>query len=361
MGGALLASLVGMVVVRRLRHRPLRDQALAVALSAMAATVVGVVAASVGMFISPHDLRALIVVLVVSSAVAVGAAVQLGDDLGEGARQVGDLARRLGDGDEVRAPELRPTGELAGLAAELEDVSRRLDESRHRERALEESRRELIAWVSHDLRSPLATIRAMAEALDDGIVADAETTGRYHHQIRTDAERLSALVDDLFELSRINSGTLRLRRERVPLADVIGAALTGAEALAQLKGVELDVRTGPLPAVDVAPQELSRVLHNLLDNAIRHTPSGGHVVVESQAAGDEATLSVSDQCGGIPDTDIDRVFDVAFRGDSARGKDSRGGGLGLAIARGLVEAHDGCIEVANEPAGCRFTVHLPVT
>ncbi|MGI8663646.1 MAG: sensor histidine kinase [Acidimicrobiales bacterium] len=358
--GSVVASLAGMVALRRLRHRPLRDQAIAIALSAMGATIVGVVASAAGMFISTHDLRALIVVLVVSGSVAVGAAVQLGNDLGAGTRQVGDLARRLGDGDGVHVADVRPPGELGGLAAELEDVSRRLDESRRRERALEGSRRELIAWVSHDLRSPLATIRAMAEALDDGVVDDAATTGRYHHQIRTDAERLTALVDDLFELSRINSGTLRLHRERVPLADLVGGVLTGAHALAHLKGIELDVRTGELPAVDVAPHELGRVLHNLLDNAIRHTPTGGHVVVESTAVGSEATLTVTDECGGIPETDIDRVFDVAFRGDSARGKDNRGGGLGLAIARGLVEAHDGCIEVANEPSGCRFTVRLPV-
>ena len=360
MGGALVASVAGMVAVRRLRHRPLREQALAVALSSMAATIVGVVVSAAGMFISTHDLRALIVVLVVSGSVAVGAAIQLGDDLGVGTRQVGDLARRLGNGHEVRVPDVRPTGELAAVAAELEEVSRRLDESRRRERALESSRRELIAWVSHDLRSPLATIRAMAEALDDGVVDDPDTTRRYHHQIRTDAERLTALVDDLFELSRISSGTLRLHRERVQLADVVGGALDGAQALAHLKGIQVELRTGDLPTVEVSSQELGRVLHNLLDNAIRHTPAGGHIIVESMAVGDETTLSVTDQCGGIPETDIDRVFEVAFRGDAARSKDSRGGGLGLAIARGLVEAHDGRIDVANEPSGCRFTVRLPV-
>ena len=363
--GAVVASLGGMVVLRRLRHRPVRDQALAIALSSMGATAVGVIVAAAGMFISPHDLRALIVVVVVSSSVAVGAALQLGQEVGAGAREVGALARRIGTGDEVQAPSLLPTAELADLAAALEDLSRRLEESSRRERALESSRRELIAWVSHDLRGPLATIRAMAEALDDGVVDDAATTSRYHHQIRTDAERLSALVDDLFELSRINSGTLRLDRQRLPLAEVVAGALTGAEALAHRKGVELQVRTGELPAVDVAPAELERVLHNLLDNAIRHTPPGGHIVVESSTAdgggtGAAATLSVIDECGGIPPADIGRVFDVAFRGDAARSKDSRGGGLGLAIARGLVEAHDGSIEVTNEADGCRFTVRLPV-
>ena len=202
---------------------------------------------------------------------------------------------------------------------------------------------------------------ATAQAIDDGIVDDPATMGRYHHQIRGDAERLTTLVDDLFELSRIHSGALRLDRRRVPLADVVDDALTGAQAVAHLKGVELDVRTGELPAVEIAPVELGRVLHNLLDNAIRHTPAGGRVVVTTEVGGGEATLSVLDQCGGIPEPDLGRVFDVAFRGDTARSKDGRGGGLGLAIARGLVEAHDGRIDVANAHAGCRFTVHLPVT
>jgi signal transduction histidine kinase len=359
LSGAVAAALAGMAVLRRLRHRPVRDQALVIALAALASTVLGVVVASAAMFISTHDLRALIVVLVVSGAVAVGAAIQLGDAVGTGARQVGELARRIGDGDEITALDVRPTGELAAIAAELADVSQRLDESRRRERALEGSRRELIAWVSHDLRSPLATIRAMTEALDDGIVDDTETIERYLHQIRVDAEKLSTLVDDLFELSRINSGSLRLDRRRAPLAELVADAVTGAHVLAHLKGVELIERTGTLPEVDVAPTEFARVLHNLLDNAIRHTPPGGRIVVESASTEHHATLSVLDECGGIPASDLDRVFDVAFRGDIARNRDERGGGLGLAIARGLVEAHDGSIEVANLDGGCRFTVRLP--
>jgi signal transduction histidine kinase len=359
--GAVAAAVAGMAVLRRLRHRPVRDQALAAAFAALGSTILGVVVASAAMFISAHDLRALIVVLVVSGSVAVGAALQLGGAVGEGARQVGELARRIGDEDEVHPPDVRPTGELAAVAAELAEVSQRLDESRRRERALERSRRELIAWVSHDLRSPLATIRAMTEALDDGVVDDVETTERYHHQIRRDAEKLSALVDDLFELSRINSGSLRLDSRRAPLADVLADAVTGAHVLADLKGVELIECTDQLPALDVAPTELGRVLHNLLDNAIRHTPPGGRIVVESATLHDHATLSVADECGGIPESDLDRVFDVAFRGDAARNRDERGGGLGLAIARGLVEAHHGSIDVVNLDGGCRFTVRLPTS
>ena len=252
-------------------------------------------------------------------------------------------------------------GELSALAAELADVSTRLAESRERERALERSRRELIAWMSHDLRGPLATIRAMGEALDDGIVDEPEVVHRYHHQIVVDAERLSVLVDDLFELSRIHSGVAVGGDDRASLADVVADAVVGARAAAELKGVFLVDRVGDLPEIDVSAGELSRVLHNLIDNAIRHTPSGGTVVLETCSDRAGAHVSVLDECGGIPTPDLDRVFDIAFRGDVARVRDEGGGGLGLTIARGLVEANAGSIEVANEERGCRFTVRLPVS
>ena len=391
--GSGVACIAGAMVLRRFRGRPVRAQALVVAVSSLLVTVTGVVAAALAMFISTHDLVALFVVVAVATGVAAGAALQLGDDIGEGTRQVGDFARTMvgraghpdvpgedaerrggrggpdgpgGDGLEATAPRELATGELvtlpgelAALVAELADVSAQLDESRRRERALEASRRELIAWVSHDLRSPLATIRAMAEALDDQIADDAATVRRYHHQIRGDAERLTALVDDLFELSRINSGTLRLSQEMAGLSDVVADALVGAATHASVKGVELLDRLGELPLVEVSAREFSRALTNVLDNAIRHTPRGGQVVVESRLDADGPVLYVVDECGGIPEADLSRVFDVAFRGDAARRRDVGGGGLGLAIARGLVEAHAGSVEVANHGGGCRFTIRLP--
>ncbi|PSK97575.1 phospho-acceptor domain-containing protein [Haloactinopolyspora alba] len=378
------AVLAGAMVLRGFRGRAVRTQALVVALSSLLVTVSGIVTAAQAMFISRHDLVALFVVVSVAAAVAVGAALQLGDDVGAGTRQVGELARTLVDergaaggpgadtdaaadagapaddavADGPRAPVTGP-GELATLARELAQVSADLDESRRRERALESSRRELIAWVSHDLRSPLATIRAMAEALDDDIADDAATVNRYQRQIRDDAERLTALVDDLFELSRINSGTLRLDREMAGLNDVVADALAGAGSHASVKGVELVEKLGRLPAVEVSAREFTRALNNLLDNAIRHTPQGGRVTVRSRADDDGAVLDVVDQCGGIPEPDLTRVFDVAFRGDAARGRDAAGGGLGLAIARGLVEAHAGSVDVANTGGGCCFTIRLP--
>ena len=359
--GATVASAIGWLLLRVLRGRSLATQVVLIAASSTIATIAGVVVAAQAMFISAHDLHVLLVVVVISGAVAVGAALQFSRSVDAGTRQVGELVRRIGEGEAVASDLPSVPREMASLADELADVSERLASSRRHERALEASRRELVAWVSHDLRAPLATIRAVTEALDDGVVDDPETVARYHHQIRADAERLTRLVDDLFELSRITSGLACRDRHPVGLGDLVGEVVGEARSLAEVNGVNLvdDVGDG-LPTLAVSDQELRRALHNLIDNAIRHTPVGGTVVIESATDRRGIYLSVVDECGGIPDRDLDRVFDVAFRGDSARVRDQRGGGLGLAIAKGLVEAHDGSIEVANQPCGCRFTVRLPV-
>jgi signal transduction histidine kinase len=358
-GSALVASVCGAVVLRRFRGRSTKVQALVIAFSSVLVLVVGILVASAAMFISGHDLSALVVVVSVSTAIAVGAALQMGDEMGEGHRHVESLAEQIAAGRPLEPSAASGPGEMRKLATQLHEVSARLEESRRREGALEASRRELIAWVSHDLRSPLATIRAMAEALDDGVVTEAEAVQRYHSQIRRDSERLTALVDDLFELSRINSGTLELDRRPVCLTEVAADAVAAARTHADLKGVRVVDDIDGLPRMQVASHEVTRVLHNLLDNAIRHTPSGGEVLVVGRASAQEATIVVRDQCGGIPERDLNRVFDLAFRSDAARSKDARGGGLGLAIAKGLVEAHDGSIAVANEGPGCCFVVRLP--
>jgi signal transduction histidine kinase len=256
-----------------------------------------------------------------------------------------------------RAPGLA-TAELEDLRRELAATASRLAESRERERALEQSRRELVAWVSHDLRTPLAGLRAMAEALEDGVASDPL---RYHMQMRLAVDRLAGMVDDLFEMSRIHAGALRLSLSRVPLSDLVDEAVVGADALARARGVALSAEVNTLLAVRVDPREISRALTNLVANAIRHTPSDGAVRVEADERDGHAVLSVTDACGGIPADDLDRVFDVAWRGTAARTPEPlAGAGLGLAIVRGIVEAHSGEVDVHNVSGGCRFEVRLPV-
>jgi len=234
-------------------------------------------------------------------------------------------------------------------------------EVREKERQAEAGRRELVAWVSHDLRTPLAGLRAMAEALEDGVVDDPDTVAEYHRRIRAETDRVSNLVDDLFELSRINAGALRLSLASVALGDVVSDAVASAVPLATAAGVRLVAGQGDWPIVTGSEPELSRIVGNLLRNAIRHTPSDGTITVTGGREDGGGWFAVSDGCGGIPEVDLPRVFDVAYRGASARTPaENAGGGLGLAIVRGLVEAHRGRVSVANVDGGCRFVVHLPL-
>jgi len=364
-GAAAISALVAVAVLSGLRRRSIVLQAAIAALAPVVAVAIGVVAAASAMFISSHDLHALIVVLVAAGTVGVLSGLMLGRRVATAGRSLGAMARGLGDEEvgEVSGGHDAPS-ELASLATELEATSARLTEARAQSAAIEHSRRQLVAWVSHDLRTPLAGIRAMVEALEDGVVDEPETVARYYRTMRGEVDRLSGLVDDLFELSRIEAGALGLDFERVPLDELVSEAVASASVIAGAKGIDLRGAVGePSPVVELSTPEMARVVRNLLDNAIRHTAPGGTVWIEAALddTGSEAVVSVRDACGGIPEEDLDHVFELAYRGDAARTPGSGGAGLGLAVARGLVEAHQGSISVCNEGDGCRFTVRLPVS
>jgi len=269
--------------------------------------------------------------------------------------------REVGDSGIYTPPSVRLPAELAGLSDGLAEAHERLGASRAREQALEASRRELVAWVSHDLRTPLAGLRAMAEALEDQVVTDPREVSHYHSQIRRETDRLSAMIDDLFELSKIHAGTLRLSPRLVSLEDLVAEVVASAEPVARAKGIRLTgsaVRGMPV-VIDTA--EMGRAVRNLVINAIRHTPTDGTIEVIGEIQAGMACVSVADECGGIPPEDLPRVFDIAFRGESARTPDPSGGaGLGLSIARGIVEAHSGQISVRNTGPGCQFRIKLPL-
>lgn len=247
---------------------------------------------------------------------------------------------------------------------QLEAEGRRADE-----RAAERSRRDLVAWMSHDLRTPMSGIQAMSEALEDGLVTEAGEVADYGQRIGKEVGRLGAMVDDLFELSKIASGTLAVQLADVALDGIVGHVVEGLGPAARRKGVRLEVAPDPpastWPAVVGSGAELDRVLRNLVVNAIRHTPVRGVVSVSILPAVDHVCLVVEDACGGIAAEDLSRVFEVAYRGsrsrspqqDNSAGLDARAG-LGLAIVRGLVEAQHGEVAVTNSGPGCRFEVKL---
>ncbi len=356
-----LVGLAGLVAAYLLRTRSLRWGAAIVAVVGVVGFVAALVATADAMFLSTHDFHVVLLVSGVAGVVSLSFALVVASAGVRWSRALQAQARQVADeGLYYSAPPLTGPAELAEVSAVLRSTHARLAESRERERALESSRRELVAWVSHDLRTPLAGLRAMTEALEDDMVVDPE---RYHAQMRAEVDRMTRMVDELFELSRIHSGALRLTLEQVPLGDVISDALAGADPVARARGVRLGgaIEDGVLVRADAG--ELSRVVSNLLMNAIRHTPSDGAVDVSGRVTADGVEVTVRDECGGIPDEDLSRVFDVAWRGSHARtpepGAPTTGAGLGLAIVRGIVEAHRGSVDVANEAVGCRFQVRLP--
>ncbi|OKH98426.1 two-component sensor histidine kinase [Streptomyces sp. CB02923] len=360
--GAAAAGLPAAAAVRVLRRRSVALSLFAAGALAVVTMAAGTVAVAQAMFLSAHDLGVVMAVVAVSGVVSLGAALLFGRRITAGSRQLADAARTVGSEGGFAAPADPPTAELAALADALEEAGTRLTRARERERALDTARRDLVAGISHDLRTPLAGLRAMAEALEDGVVRGADAA-RYHARIRVEVDRLAGLVDDLFELSRIQSGALTLTPSRVSVYDLVDDALAGARPLAAADGVRLvDGGVAAVP-VRVDAQQITRVLGNLLVNAIRATPADGTVAVSARRADDgRVTLAVEDGCGGIPEDDLPRVFDTGWRGAPARTPRADGGsgaGLGLAIVRGIVEAHAGRATVRNTERGCRFEVDLP--
>lgn len=354
-------GVAGLLLAWSQRHRSLRVLSGWIAVVAVAAVLAGVIGTARAMFLSTHDFRTVVVVALVAGVVGVLCAVAVGAALSTRSRSLREAARRLGQSGPFVTPSGGPA-ELRELAAELQRTSSRLHESREREARLEDSRRELVSWVSHDLRTPLAGLRAMAEALEDGMV---DEPARYHRQIRHEVDRMVRMVDDLFTLSRIHAGSLRLDVQPVGLTDLVSEALASADPVARARGVRLtgSVQSGLELSAD--PAELSRVMSNLLMNAIRHTPADGAVRIDGRAVADGVELSVLDGCGGLRSDEMARVFDVGWQGSAARSPDEapgsagRGAGLGLAIVRGIVEAHRGRVALANESGGCRFSLVFP--
>lgn len=360
-GWALAVGALGLAVAYLVRQRSVRWSLTLVSVVAVGAVVAGVIGTANAMFLSDHDFGVVLLVCVVAGAVAIMVALTVAAFVLRGFRALTAGARQLGDTGSYVADGSGPA-EFRQLSAELSRASARLGAARERERQLESSRRELVAWVSHDLRSPLAGLRAMTEALEDGMVDDP---ARYHAQMRAEVDRMVRMVDDLFELSRIQAGVLQLALQPVSVADLVSEAIAGADPVARAAGVRLGGSVDQDVIVTADPAGLSRVVANLVTNAIRHTPSDGVVSITGQLVEGAVELTVSDGCGGIPADDLPRVFDLAWRGSAARTprtgeRQGTGAGLGLAIVKGIVEAHQGTVQVRNDVAGCRFLVRLPV-
>jgi signal transduction histidine kinase len=316
------------------------------------------------MFIDSHDLTLNTLLLVFAGLTAIAFGYFISSAMIENVQKVAQAAGNLASGDLSTRVPVTGNDELADLARAFNDMATTLQEVDEQKRQLEQTRRDLIAWVSHDLRTPLASLRAMIEAIADGVVDDEATIARYLKNSQGEIKHLSQLIDDLFELAQLDAGHYDFTREPSSLSDLISDTLEAMRAQVGPQNVSLEgTVSGEIDPVLMAPEKIQRVLYNLIGNAVRHTPPGGRIAVTARLAEQGVQVDVSDTGEGLKPEDLPRVFDRFYRGESARSRDgngARGVGLGLAIVRGLVEAHEGKIWVESQPGkGATFSFTLP--
>jgi signal transduction histidine kinase len=346
---ALATLLAGGLAALALRLLPtVRLQLMSLALLSVALPLAAVFLSGLAMFHMGDDVK-ILAVAAASASVAVGGALILASSITRRIERLRDAVAALAAGDlAARAPEQGPR-ELVDLASSFNKTAAELER-------LFDARRELVAWASHDLRTPIASIHAMLEALEDGL-AEPE---RYLPALQDQVRALSALVDDLFELARIDAGALTLELREAELASLVEETVRGLEAEAASRRVHLRAAVDSRARARCEPEKVQRVLYNLLTNALRHTPSDGSVAVRVEPGRDEVQVVVEDTGEGFDPEARDRMFEHFWRGDRARS--SSGAGLGLAIARGLVEAHGGRIWAENGAAGGgRVSFTLPAS
>jgi signal transduction histidine kinase len=343
--GASLA--IGLAVAYLLRYAPtVRIQLAGLALASVAVPLVAVLASGWVMFHMGAD-RKVLAVAAGSATAAVGAGLLLARWTSQSLRRVGDASARLAAGDlAARAPSGGPS-EIALLAEGFNSMAASIEQ-------LFDARRELVAWASHDLRTPLASMQAMIEAIEDGLAAPEDYLPTLREQVRT----LSLLVEDLFELARIDAGALTLELRQLPVSAIVDSTVRLLRPEAAARKVELVVRADGETTAQVAPEKIERVLFNLVTNALRHTPPDGSVAVNVARRDGEVVVEVEDTGAGLEPEALERMFERFWRADRARS--TAGMGLGLAIARGLVEAHGGRIWAANrDQGGARVSFTLP--
>lgn len=313
------------------------------------------------MFASDHDLVLATILLAFATGIATVIGYFFSSALTDRINQLDSAAQNIAGGDfSVRIPD-RGRDEIAGLGRTFNQMARQLEEIDQKQRQLDHLRRDLIAWVSHDLQTPLTSVRAIIEALADGMVDDPATAQRYLRTAQQNISSLSNLIDDLFQMAQLDAGGLRLDLANNSLTDLISDTLESFSELAARQQVSL--RGSVQPGVDPVRMDalrIGRALNNLVANALRHTPQGGVVTARASSTGKMITVEITDTGEGIPAEELPYIFERFYRGDPSRSHTTGGAGLGLAIARGIIEAHGGQIAVESETGkGARFFFTLP--
>jgi signal transduction histidine kinase len=314
------------------------------------------------MFASQHDLMLATVLLLFAGGIAMSVGYFLSVALTDRIVSLNGVAKKIARGELGARVPVTGNDEMASLARAFNEMAAQLEAADRKQRELDMLRRNLIAWAGHDLRTPLASIRAIVEALADGVVEDPETVERYLHTAQREIRSLSLLIDDLFELAQIEAGGLRLELAPNSISDLISDTMESFSELAARQDVALEGSAEPgVDPVDMDAQQIGRVLSNLLGNALRHTPSGGMVQVHALRTGEGVRVQIRDTGEGIDAEDLPHIFERFYRSEKSRSRTTGGAGLGLAIAKGIVEAHGGEIGVESAPGeGTCFSFTLPV-
>ncbi len=313
------------------------------------------------MFASKHDLLLATVLLVFAGGIAVALGSFFTSTLITRINRLKSATQKIEKGDLSTRAEIPGNDEIASLAASFNQMANRLEIVDQKQKELDTLRRDLVAWAGHDLRTPLSSIRLLVAALSDGVVTDAEQAKEYLDQAKRHIDNLTVLVDELFQISQLDSGGMPLNREPSSLSDLISDTLISFSGLAASKGLQLtgSAENG-LDPVTMDVVWMSRALNNLVTNAINHTPKGGVVNLEAKREGSSIRITVSDSGEGIQESDLPHIFDRFYRGDKSRSRASGGAGLGLAIVKGIVDAHKGSISVQSIPGkGTAFSIVLP--
>ena len=356
---SIVAWILALVAAER--YAPTLGVKLALAaLIGSVAAIINVLVTPLLMFAATSDKILLVISLIYFLAITLGFAAGIGVMTARRLRSLREGAARLSAGDFETRVDVEGADEVAELARAFNRMSAELGTAFERQRQLEQERRDLLAAVSHDLRTPLTSIRAMVEAINDGIVREPDEVRRYLDLVQQETEHLGRLIEDLFELTRIESGSLELRLGTVPVDELIAETVDVLRLGADEKGVAVDVSIAPdLPPLTADAARIQRVVINLIQNAVRHTPPGGRVDVRADRLDGHVRLVVEDTGEGISPEDQLHIFERFYRGEKSRSREGGGAGLGLAIARGIVEAHQGSIAVESTPGtGARFVVIL---
>ncbi len=338
-------------------RRPLRGRFGVVAGTAVGVILVTVLATAELMFVSNHDALMVSAIVLAATLVALRAAQVASAGVAGDVERIRDTLRAVGAGARDRRVEATAALELSELAEAVNGMIEQLAGEERRRDAADSARRNLVAAISHDLRTPITALRLMVDAIDDDLV-DQGTLDRYLGTMRTHVTALGSMIDDLFELSRLEAGDLEWSIGQVELPELVDEAVAAMRVEAEARGVAVATDLPPLPRPAHAdPEKLQRVLFNLIQNAIRHTPADGSVTVRAEPAGDWVEVEVADTGPGIAPAERERVFEAFARGEAARS--GEGAGLGLAICRAIVEAHGGRIWLADSDVGTRVRFVIP--